>query len=91
MSVCVRGILVLLLAIGCVCLTQRPVIKIGWTVPRCGQNVQLFQDQELAIDFWQNFLNAGSGINVGGVIHNVQVIKYNDASDPSLIRTTLLR
>lgn len=84
-----RSALFMLFGLVCVCLAQRPVIKIGWTVPRCGSTVQLFGDQENALLFWQNFINSGDGINVGGVAHNVQLISYNDASDPSLIRMPL--
>ena len=67
------------------CAAQRPLIKIGMTIPRCGGNKQLAGGQEISLDFWVNYTNSHGGIVVGGVAHDVQLIRYNDASDPKLV------
>ena len=87
---CIAGVFLLFYAAVYVASAQRPLIKIGWTVSRCGAYFEFSTGQEVALSFWENYTNSHGGVNVNGIVHDVKIIKYNDASDPSLGRASLL-
>jgi len=71
-----------------ICSSQstRPVLRFGRTTSKCGTLSLNAVPQDLSYQFWTNYTNnILGGINVGGTIYNVQIVEYNDASDPVIV------
>lgn len=79
---------------------QRPKLKYGLTLATCGVSASIAVLQRQTLLWYANFTNAHGGVNVSGVIHDIEFImcghvrlmfsdpyrnRYNDAFDNQLM------
>lgn len=94
--------LCLVLAMVCV-VAQRPKLKYGITLAECGVSASISLAQKQTVLWYANYTNANGGVNISGVIHDLEfvmyafsaglisvltiTISYNDAFDAELMST----
>ena len=60
-------------------------VVIGGTVSRTGPNSTASVLQFTGLELWRDLVNAESGILIGGERYTVQIVSYDDGSDPARV------
>lgn len=67
---------VLLLFFAGLASSQRPKIKVGATIARCGPQAELSISQENSWRWLANYTSSRGGVDVNGTAHDVELILY---------------
>jgi branched-chain amino acid transport system substrate-binding protein len=58
-------------------------VRIGYTIARTGLFAAAAPSQEQAYTLWMEQMNAAGGLDVGGTLRPVELVAYDDESDPA--------
>lgn len=64
------------LVLGAAVAAQRPVLKYGLTLSQCGLSASISIGQKQTLEWYANYTNAHGGVNISGVIHDVEFVMY---------------
>lgn len=75
--------LALCIALALAVAAQRPKLKYGLTLAQCGVSASIAVLQRQTLLWYANFTNAHGGVNISGVIHDIEFVMCVPLADRS--------
>lgn len=67
---------------------QRPVLKYGLTLSQCGVSASISMGQKQTLEWYANYTNAHGGVNISGLIHDVEFVMYGSLTLTLVVNLT---